>query len=267
MLCKIVLLCVFMRISERVTIMLEQVEKKIEELKKVQAREYYKKKDADLDAWGLTSRKEGNKNILIIVTNEEYEALIKASNGVGDTSRNKTSRLLNWISLVVLILGAIAGGVVLAVSESMGFVYFSLAVVVAGVLAALLKGVSEAINLLQQIIDTKPVETPEYSEEELDLEEAANKKSGKEKGIIPPQYPMPYPQYAEPQYADPQQPVQAVQPPIYHAAPQQPMAVQAYQTQPYTLSPQVPVAPASLQADLEEVYGSVNANPSEPLGL
>ena len=56
--------------------MLEQVEKKIEELKKTQAREYYKKKEADLEAWGLASKKEGNKRIPIIVTNDEYEALI-----------------------------------------------------------------------------------------------------------------------------------------------------------------------------------------------
>lgn len=261
MLIKIVLLCMFLRITERVTYMLEQVEKKIEELKKVQAREYYKKKDADLDAWGLTSRKDGKKSIPIIVTNEEYEALIKASNGVGDTSRNKTSRMLNWISLVVLILGAIAGGVVLAVSESMGFVYFSLAVVIAGVFAALLKGVSEAINLLQQIIDTKPVETPVYSEEELDIEDAVNKKAGKkEQPFINTQYPAQYPVYPP----VPQQPVEAVQPPIYQAAHQQPAAVQAYQTQPYTLSPQVPVAPPTLQEDLEEVYESVKKNPSEP---
>ena len=94
--------------------MLEQVEKKIEELKKIQAREYYKKKDADLDAWGLSSKKDGKKSVPIIVTNDEYEALIKASNGVGGTSRNKTARVLSLLAIVALIFGAIACGVILA---------------------------------------------------------------------------------------------------------------------------------------------------------
>ena len=41
--------------------MLEQVEQKIQELKKIQAEEFYKKKDADLSTWGLTSKKNGKK--------------------------------------------------------------------------------------------------------------------------------------------------------------------------------------------------------------
>ena len=41
--------------------MLEQVENKIQELKKLRAEEYYKKKDADLRAWGLTTKVDGKK--------------------------------------------------------------------------------------------------------------------------------------------------------------------------------------------------------------
>ena len=56
--------------------MLEQVENKILELKKIQAEEYYKRKDADLQAWGLTYKTDGNKVTPIIVTDEEYETYL-----------------------------------------------------------------------------------------------------------------------------------------------------------------------------------------------
>ena len=59
--------------------MLEQVENKIQELQRLQKEEYYKKKDEDLLEWGLTSKKDGKKKIPVIVTDDEYEALIEAS--------------------------------------------------------------------------------------------------------------------------------------------------------------------------------------------
>ncbi len=141
--------------------MLEQVENKILELKKIQAEEYYKRKDADLQAWGLTYKTDGNKVTPIIVTDEEYEALIKASNGVDRIGRNPFAKALNVLAYVSAGLGALSGAVVAALSDELSFVYFTLCFVAGLVVGVIFKGMSEIIRLLQQIIDSKPNEKPE----------------------------------------------------------------------------------------------------------
>ena len=140
--------------------MLEQVQAKIEELQKVQAEEYYKKKEADLRSWGLVSKKENGKVTPIIVTDEEYSALIKASNGVSKTSRNSIAVLLNALSIATIVISVIAGIVLEALIDELSIVYMSLAFIIGIIFAAVLKGVSEAIRLLQQIIDDKPIKAP-----------------------------------------------------------------------------------------------------------
>lgn len=141
--------------------MLQQVELKIQELKKLRAEQYYKKKDEDLSSWGLASKKNGKKVTPIIVTDDEYEALIKASNGVGSSTRNSTANLLKTLSVAVIILGLL-GGIALWVSaESLGFVWFTVALIASAVVAVLFKGIGEAISLLQQLLDTNPIERPD----------------------------------------------------------------------------------------------------------
>lgn len=140
--------------------MLEQVQAKIEELQKAQAEEYYKKKEADLRSWGLVSKKENGTVTPIIVTDEEYSALIKASNGVGKIGRNSISILLNALSIATIVVAIIAGVVLEALVDELSFVYMSLAIVVGIIFAAVLKGIAEAIRLLQQIIDDKPIKAP-----------------------------------------------------------------------------------------------------------
>ena len=141
--------------------MLEQVENKIIELKKIQAEEYYKKKDADLQSWGLTYKTDGNKVTPIIVTDEEYEALIKASNGVDRVGRNPFAKALNTLSYVSACAGAVSGAVIAALSDELAFVYFTLCLVAGLVVGIIFKGMGEIIRLLQQIIDSKPNEKPE----------------------------------------------------------------------------------------------------------
>lgn len=138
--------------------MLEQVENKIQELQRLQKEEYYKKKDEDLLEWGLTSKKDGKKKIPVIVTDDEYEALIEASSGIKGANRNKVAAVLNVASVITIILGVIAGGVFASFAENLSAVYFSVSVVVAILLSLVFKGLSEAITLLQQILDTKRAE-------------------------------------------------------------------------------------------------------------
>ncbi len=135
--------------------MLEQVENKIKEFSARQKEEYYKKKDADLLAWGLSSKSNGKKEVPLIITDEEYEALIDASIASGSTSRNPIANILNVTSIVIATIGFIVGIVLLKFSDELGFVYLSVSVLVGVLLALLFRGVGEAIKILQQLLDMK----------------------------------------------------------------------------------------------------------------
>lgn len=136
--------------------MVEQVEAKLKQLRQQQKDEYNKKKASDLAEWGFsTSKKSGNGKVPLIITDDEYEALIEASAGIKEYSRNGISSLLNICSVAILAIGIIIGIVLASFAESLGFVYFSVALLISAVLAVLFRGVSEAIRLLQQLIDMK----------------------------------------------------------------------------------------------------------------
>lgn len=218
--------------------MLEQVQAKIQELQKIQADEYYKKKEADLRSWGLVAKKENGKTTPLVVTDEEYNALIKASNGIGKTGRNGVAVLLNALSLSVLVVAAIAGFVLESLSDELGFVYMSLCFVVGLVFAAILKGVAEAVRLLQQIIDEKPIQAPTEVARRTDVPKpqkfvtvpTAEVQQGvavQEQTVVYHQVPQSTPQ--QPAYQQiPYQPVMYQQAP-YQGIPQQPV----YQQVPY----------------------------------
>ena len=214
--------------------MLEQVQAKIDELHKAQAEEYYKKKEEDLRAWGLVSKKENGKVTPIIVTDEEYDALIKASNGVGNVGRNSISMLLNILSIAVVVVAAIAGIVLEVLTDDLSFVYMSLAFVIGIIFAAILKGVAEAVRLLQQLVDEKPIKIPTDAarkaatpkpERVISVQNPATQQTViiEEQPIVYQQVPQPVPQPAP-------QPVQQVP---YQQAPYQPQYQQPMQQAPY----------------------------------
>lgn len=218
--------------------MLEQVENKIQELKKIRAEEYYKKKDADLKSWGLTAKTDGKKVTPIIVTDEEYEELVKASNGVGKIGRNSVAIMLNVLAIGVLIVGVIVGILVADLSDNSSIICFTASVAIAAIIAIIFRGIAEAIRLLQQIIDAKPLEKPDPAA----FKKPQVKKAGTSKApAAAPQSPMyvPYPAqnqtyvYPYPVYAA--QPQQGAVPPAQNVA-YTPEGVQAYYQQP-------PVAP------------------------
>ena len=141
--------------------MTERVAEKIQELKRIQSEEYYKKKDADLYAWELTEKDERGKEVPITITNEEYEALIAASNGVNTlASRNNVAKGLNVIAVCTIVVGFIIGFALMTFAESSGFVYFSITMLLSLLMAALFWGLAEAIKLLQQLIDRKTADRP-----------------------------------------------------------------------------------------------------------
>lgn len=212
-----------------VTDMLEQVDLKIKELKKRQTEEYYKKKDADLRAWGLTTKKDGKKEIPIIVTDDEYEALIKASNGVGATGRNTVAIALNVLSVTIVIVGAIIASVVAALAENLGFVYFSLIFAGSVALGLIAKGIGEAVRLLQQILDQRT--TTIITEEQkavYEQEKAAKEGTQTQPPVVYTTQPA-YPQQPVYQQGQPVYPQQQGQP-VY---PQQTVYAQPVFVQPY----------------------------------
>lgn len=214
--------------------MLEQVENKIQELKKLRAEEYYKKKDADLKSWGLTTKTDGKKVTPIIVTDEEYEELVKASNGVGKIGRNPVAITLNALSYLIVVIGVIAGLIIADLSDGSSFISFSASVGISLIIAVLFRGIAEAIRLLQQILDSKPIEKPDPAA----FKKPQVKKAGAQKQPQPnaqaPMY-VPYPAqnqtyvYPYPVYAAPQQPVAGAQPANIAYTPE---GIQAYYQQP-----------------------------------
>ena len=159
--------------------MIDKVEAKIAELKKQQREEYYRKKEADLAQWGLGPQKKGKKSAPIVVTDEEYEALIDASSGVGMPTRNGFARVLNIAALIVAVAGIIIGFVVANLHEEMSFPIFMGAVVAAVLVALIFLGIAEALRLLQQIADMqrieygrkKPQMVKEFPDEQPDVQE------------------------------------------------------------------------------------------------
>lgn len=226
--------------------MTERVAEKIQELKRIQSEEYYKKKDADLYAWELTEKDERGKEVPITITNEEYEALIAASNGVNTlASRNNVAKGLNVIAVCTIVVGFIIGFALMTFAESSGFVYFSITMLLSLLMAALFWGLAEAIKLLQQLIDRKTAERPaEVADAPVSQTQAQPQPQQ-----IPVQMPVAaarpqapqYPAYVQPQVqAQPQYQVTytTAAPPFVQVQPQQyvqPQQVQ-YQQVPPTMS-------------------------------
>ena len=135
--------------------MLHQVEAKLQELNKKKAEQYYKKKESDLEIWGLTAKK-GEPPI--IVTDEEYDALVKASNGL--SSRNGVAVLLNIVAITTIIFSLIGAFLFYILSESGSLLYAVIIAICGIIFATALGGIAEAIKLLQQLIDDKPLDVP-----------------------------------------------------------------------------------------------------------
>lgn len=136
--------------------MLSQVENKIQELNEQNRQEYMSRKKAYLEELGITG---GGKNKSTpVITDEEFDELLKASFGTKFAGINKTARAMNVCSGLVLALGIVAAIGTAVFAESLGFVYFSVIVFVAILLCLLFRAIAENIRLQQQLIDIKLTE-------------------------------------------------------------------------------------------------------------
>ena len=173
--------------------MLIQVENKIKELKELKSKQYYKQKDMDLANWGIAREGKGKKAPPVAITDEEYETLIKASNGVGKTGRNKVAISMNKAAYISLIVCIVAGVVSLIVSSSKSFIWMSLWIMAGFAFMGIFKGLAEAIRLLQQILDGGSSGIPEKAEDAPAAPDMAN--------FIPVQQPVYQPYPPQPFYA------------------------------------------------------------------
>ncbi len=141
--------------------MTERVDLKIQELKRIQSEEYYKKKDADLFSWGLTEKDASGKEVPLAITDEEYEELITAANGVNTVaSRNNVAKALNVVAVCTIVVGFIVGFALMTFAESSKIAYISISMLISILIAFMFWGLAEAIKLLQQLIDRKVPERP-----------------------------------------------------------------------------------------------------------
>lgn len=200
--------------------MVTQVENKIKELKALKRKEYYKQKDADLKNWGIAKEGKGKNATPIVVSDDDYESLIKVSNGVGKTGRNPVAIALNKAAVLAAIICGLVAAVSLISGANTAFVGFSMA---GFAFALIFKGLSEAIRLLQQILDGGNGGVPEAAPEEA---------------------PAPAQPVAAPAYIATPNGFVPVQPPVYQAPyAQQPYYVPAPQPAPVA-APTIVTAPA-----------------------
>ena len=207
--------------------MVTQVENKIKELKALRKKEYYKQKDADLNNWGIAKSGKGKKATPIVISDDEYESLIKVSNGVGKTGRNTVAISMNKAATIAMVVCTVAGVTSLFASASKAFVWFSLWLMAGFAFGAIFKGLAEAIRLLQQILDGGKALAPENEPEEAPA----------------PAAPVAYAPAGAPMVA-PQGYMPVQQPPIYQASYAQP-APQTY----YTPAPPIATAPVAPVAE------------------
>ncbi len=137
--------------------MIDQVERKIEEFEKYKRDLYYKNKEADLIAWGLTTKTQGKKEVPIIVTDEEYEALKEAAKGTDIivSGKTKMAQILNVLAIIIAVCGLIAGAAMYFLGEGLSFVTLSLCWGGSLALCCLFLGIAEILNLITRMMNDK----------------------------------------------------------------------------------------------------------------
>ena len=136
--------------------MIEPVERKIQEINTAKKRALKKQKEQNLLRWGFDGKKKNKNDIPLILTDEEYDAILAADkeySATAKTDRNPVANVLFIFSIIALVVGIVAGIVLYQFMPDAGFVYLTLSVFVGVVFGVLFYGLSEIIKMLQQLID------------------------------------------------------------------------------------------------------------------
>ncbi len=136
--------------------MIEPVERKIGQINAQKNKALKKQRAENLARWGFDGKKKNKNDIPLILTDEEYDAVLEADkeySSVAKTDKNFMAHLLYIFGIAMLVIGVAAGIVLYQVATDLGFVYLTLSIIVGVVTAVLFFGLSEAIKLLQQLVD------------------------------------------------------------------------------------------------------------------
>lgn len=136
--------------------MIEPVERKIGQINAQKNVALKKQKESNLARWGFDGKKKNKNDIPLILTDEEYEAILEADkqySAVAKTDKNAIGHVLNIFGIIMLVLGVVAGIIFYQIASELGFVYLSVSIIAGVALSLIFFGLSEAIKLLQQLVD------------------------------------------------------------------------------------------------------------------
>ncbi len=136
--------------------MIEPVERKIQEFNIERKKALKKQRDENLLRWGFDGKKKNKNDIPLILTDEEYDAVLEAEkeySKVSKSDKNPMAKLLFLCGIAMLVLGLAAGVVAYQLAADIGFIYLSICVLGGIIFSLIFFGLSEAIKLLQQLID------------------------------------------------------------------------------------------------------------------
>lgn len=136
--------------------MIEPVEKKIQEINLKKKKALKKQRDENLIRWGFDGKKKNKNDIPLILTDEEYDAILeadKAYSSVVKTDKNFLSNFLIILAIVSAVAGVVAGIVLYQVATDIGFIYFTISVVAGAFISVIFCALSEILKLLQQLVD------------------------------------------------------------------------------------------------------------------
>ena len=136
--------------------MIEPVERKIQEINTEKKRALKKQKESNLIRWGFDGKKKNKNDIPLILTDEEYEAVLEADkslSAVAKTDHNPIANILLGFAIAAIVVGVAIGVVLYEVATDIGFIYLTASIIVGVFVAVLFFGLAEAIKLLQQLVD------------------------------------------------------------------------------------------------------------------
>ncbi|MDD6021552.1 MAG: hypothetical protein ACI4GA_03075 [Acutalibacteraceae bacterium] len=136
--------------------MIEPVERKIGQINAQKKKALKKQREENLARWGFDGKKKNKNDIPLILTDDEYEAVLEAEkeySSVAKTDKNLMANILFAFGIAMLVIGVVAGIVFYQIATDIGFVYLTISIVVGVAVAVLFFGLSEAIKLLQQLVD------------------------------------------------------------------------------------------------------------------
>lgn len=136
--------------------MIEPVEKKIGQINAQKNEALKKQKAENLARWGFDGKKKSKNDIPLILTDEEYEAILEAEkqySAAAKTDKNILAHVLNIFAIVMIVVGLVAGFTLYQTATELGFVYLSVCIIGGVALSLIFFGLSEAIKLLQQLVD------------------------------------------------------------------------------------------------------------------